>query len=89
MSDVEVVEKAFPFKFTYEHNFFYIDLEENKDIWQWMLTTFTGEWEYYHIEGGGSVGARKPGVFDAVMEPVVIISIEKEEDAAHFKLRWV
>ena len=81
--------KAFPFKMSYKHTFFYINVEENKSIWQWMVATLKGEWEYWEVNGGGSVGCRVPGVFDSIMQPMIIVAIDTDEDAALFKLTWV
>lgn len=89
MTELDIVGKAFPFKLNYKYHFFYIDLPENTDIFAWMLENLKGEWDYYHVEGGGSVGQRKQGTFDSVMEPVIIVAIDLEEDAALFKLRWI
>lgn len=86
---INVIEKAFPFKLSFSYNFFWVALEENKVIETWMVENMVGQWDFYYIDAGGSVGARMPGTYDCVMDPVVLVSIQLESDATLFSLRWL
>lgn len=89
----EMCAKAHPFKMKYEHNFFWITSDEIDDdvILAWIRDNFSGSWEYYYVQFGEanvSCPASKTDYLEMILQPTIIISIQTEQDAAHFKLRW-
>ncbi|NJO64295.1 MAG: hypothetical protein HC836_40850 [Richelia sp. RM2_1_2] len=85
-----VIEKAFKFSFSSEHVFFFVDCEENNVIYNWITDNIKGTWDYYRITEGESVTSdNNSKIVTAIIDPIIIICIKDEKDAALFKLTWL
>lgn len=84
----EFIKKAYKFKFSYEHVFFFVDCPENDDIQLWLEQHIKGNWEYYRIDEGGAINV-KVDYLKRIIEPVMLICIESDEEAALFRLTWI
>ena len=87
--------KIYPFQLKFNYTFFWETHTSTFDdkILKWCYVTLISSWEFYYVQAGESYLAddnhasiKHTGL---ILQPIIIISIEKENDAMHFKLRWM